>query len=69
MAKKVRTAADVLPDLVVGGDTLVVTARTNDYHRAGHVWSKQPTTIPVCEFTELQLKVLFSDPGLNITRE
>ncbi len=46
---------------------LEVRARHEGFRRGGRAWSKEPTTVPVAEFTKAELAAIMDEPGLVVT--
>lgn len=47
-------------------DALVVVSRKDGFRRAGRAWKTTPTTIPLDELTEDQIKQLLAEPMLKV---
>ena len=46
--------------------SVVVTARRDGFRRAGRVWSKTPTTVPMDELSEADIEALAGEPLLDL---
>lgn len=45
---------------------IVVTATKDGFRRGGRAWSKEPTVVPIAEFTQEQLEALATEPMLFV---
>lgn len=50
----------------VAAKTLIVTARTDGFRRAGRAWSSEPTEVEVAALSEAQIAALLAEPELAV---
>ena len=57
---------DAPAEAAVAAKTLIVTARTNGFRRAGRAWSSEPTEVEVAALSEAQIAALLAEPELAV---